>query len=64
MDEPRQQSTNEEGLKAFFNRASQSKQYGQQVIIATSESDEILERCLVDIPHILKKFDGKIISPI
>ena len=64
MDEPRQQSTNEEGLKAFFNRASQAEQYGQQVIIATSETDEVLERCLVNIPHILKKFDGKIISPI
>jgi predicted nucleic acid-binding Zn-ribbon protein len=64
MDEPRQQSTNEEGLKAFFNRASQSKQYGQQVIIATSETDEVLERCLVNVQHKLKKFDGKIISPI
>jgi hypothetical protein len=64
MDEPRQQSTNEEGLKAFFNRASQSKQYGQQVIIATSETDEVLERCLVNVQHKLKKFDGKIIAPI
>jgi hypothetical protein len=64
MDEPRQQSTNEEGLKAFFNRASQSLQSGQQVIIATSESDEVLNKSLIGIQHKLRRFDGKIIAPL
>ena len=64
MDEPRQHSANEASIKALFNRASHSSQHGQQVIIATSESDEILNRCLKNIPHKLKQFHGKIIAPL
>lgn len=64
MDEPRQHSANEASIKALLNRASHSSQHGQQVIIATSESDEILNRCLKNIPHKLKQFHGKIIAPL
>jgi len=64
MDEPRQHSANEASIKALFNRASHSSQHRQQVIIATSESDEILNRCLKNIPHKLKQFHGKIIAPL
>jgi hypothetical protein len=64
LDEPRQQSARETSIQAFLQRASQAQEYGQQVIIATSESREVLEQYLGTIPHTYKRFDGRIIAPI
>jgi hypothetical protein len=64
LDEPRQQSAREASIKAFLNRASLSQQYEQQVIIATSESNTVLNQYLKNIPHTYKRFDGKIIAPL
>jgi hypothetical protein len=64
MDEPRQQSAKEKSMGKFLFRAGSIKDNNQQIIIATSESKEILDRCLEDIPHTYKRFDGKIISPM
>lgn len=64
LDEPRQQSTREASLEAFLDRASHAQGYGQQVIVATSESAANLNQYLRDIPHTLESFDGRIIAPI
>jgi hypothetical protein len=64
LDEPRQQSARETNIQAFLQRASQAQEYGQQVIIATSESREVLEQYLGTIPHTYRRFDGRIIAPI
>ncbi|MHC5861871.1 MAG: hypothetical protein ACYTXK_33720, partial [Nostoc sp.] len=64
LDEPRQQSARETSIEAFVNRASLSQKYGQQVIIATSESSTVLNQYLENIPHTYKRFDGKIIAPL
>lgn len=62
LDEPRQQSAREASIEAFLNRVSHSQEYDQQVIIATSESQTVLNQYLVNIPHTYKRFDAKIIS--
>ncbi|AFZ61171.1 hypothetical protein H6G54_29015 [Anabaena cylindrica FACHB-243] len=64
LDEPRQQSAREASIEAFLYRASLSQQYGQQVIIATSESSTVLTQYLRNVPHTYKRFDGKIIAPL
>ena len=64
LDEPGQQSTRETSIEAFLRRASNSLLYNQQVIIATSERIEVLEAHLSNIPHTLRQFNGRIISPI
>lgn len=64
LDEPRQQSARETSIESFLRRASQSQQYNQQVIVATSESVSVLDQYLGDIPHTYKRFDGLIISPM
>jgi hypothetical protein len=62
LDEPRQQSAREASIEAFLSRVSHSQEYDQQVIIATSESQTVLNQYLVNIPHTYKRFDAKIIS--
>ncbi|MCY7331782.1 MAG: hypothetical protein LH649_03795 [Pseudanabaena sp. CAN_BIN31] len=64
LDEPRQQSAREASIEAFLRRASNSLKYNQQVIVATSESREVLDAHLRSIPHTLHRFDGRIIAPI
>jgi hypothetical protein len=64
LDEPRQQSAREASMEAFLNRVSRAQEYNQQVIIATSESREVLDRHLRNIPHTYRRFEGKIISPL
>ena len=64
LDEPRQQSARETSIEAFLRRASNAQEYGQQVIIATSESTSVLEQYIHDIPHTYKRFNGVILSPV
>jgi hypothetical protein len=64
LDEPRQQSAREASIEAFLGRVSHSQSYNQQVIIATSESKEILDQYLRNIPHTCRSFEGKIIAPL
>ena len=64
LDEPRQQSARETSIEAFLRRASNSLRYNQQVIVATSESREVLDAHLESIPHTLRRFDRRIIAPI
>ncbi len=64
LDEPRQQSARETSIEAFLRRASNSLRYNQQVIVATSESREVLDAHLSSIPHTLRRFEGRIIAPI
>ena len=51
FDEPRQQSTEQEGFKAFLTRASEAGSAGQQVIVATSETAAAMESQLAGVPH-------------
>ncbi|PZV10281.1 MAG: hypothetical protein DCF32_00235 [Leptolyngbya sp.] len=64
LDEPRQQSARETSIEAFLRRASLSREFNQQVIVATSESVSVLEQYIGDIPHTYRRFDGVIISPM
>lgn len=64
LDEPRQQSAREASMEAFLGRASHAQDYNQQVIIATSESETVLERYLGNISHTYRRFDSKIIAPM
>jgi hypothetical protein len=64
LDEPRQQSAKEDSIKEFLRRASDSLEYNQQVIIATSENRTVLESHLSDIPHTYLSFEGRIIAPL
>lgn len=65
LDEPRQQSAQADSTQAFFERASLARQYDQQIIIATSESEELLSQILGNFsePYEYMRFDGRIISP-
>jgi hypothetical protein len=51
-------------IEAFLRRASNSLEYNQQVIIATSENRDVLDAYLGNIPHTPCHFDGRIIAPI
>ncbi|MBD2234403.1 AAA family ATPase [Phormidium tenue] len=66
LDEPRQQSAGESSIQAFLARASAARQHGQQVIVATSESEPLLEGILENIPYSYgyKRFDNRLIAPL
>ncbi len=64
FDEPKQQSAKSLSFAALFNRVSQSGNYDQQVIFATSENRNNLRNILEDVPHTIFGFEGRIIQPI
>lgn len=66
LDEPRQQSAQADSTQAFFERASAARQYDQQIIVATSESEELLSEILDNLsqPYEYVRFEGRIITPI
>jgi len=64
FDEPKQQSAKEISFSALLEKASESSQYGQQVIFATSEDKETLKKILQKLPHTLHDYEGRIIQPI
>ena len=64
FDEPKQQSAKNLSFEALLDEVSESKNYNQQVIFATSESLESLDKTLQTIPHTLFSFEGRIIKQI
>lgn len=62
LDEPRQQSAARASVEELLKRLSDSKDYCQQVIFATSEEPDSLKQLLQDVSHSYINFDGKIIS--
>jgi len=64
FDEPKQQSAKEFSFSALLEKASESSEYGQQVIFATSEDKEALKKILQKLPHTLHDYEGRIIQPI
>jgi|GEM_PF-3847896 len=62
MDEPRQQSAKKASVKELLKRLSESGEFKQQVIFATSEEQSLLNELLIDIPHTYISFEGKILS--
>lgn len=50
LDEPRQQSLRLSSFRAVFARACTAKSFGQQIIIATSESAENIRQILSELP--------------
>jgi hypothetical protein len=61
FDEPRQQETAKLSFHHLLKRAASAKAAGQQVIFATSEDREQLERFLTDIECNLLAFEGPIV---
>lgn len=64
FDEPKQQSAKEISFSALLEKASESSEYGQQVIFATSEDKAALKKILQKLPHTLHDYEGRIIQPI
>ena len=64
FDEPRQQSTADLSFQALMMRASTSRQFGQQVIFATSQERATLMGMLKGIPCNYLRFDGKMLAPL
>lgn len=64
FDEPRQQSTKDISFAALLKRVSESSDFDQQVIFATSEREGKLKEILRGVPHRYIPFQGRIIKPI
>lgn len=61
FDEPRQQSTAGDSFQMFLARASTAKAFGQQVVVATSESPSVIESYLNGLPSTYITFDGRLL---
>lgn len=64
FDEPKQQSAKDLSFSQLLRRASESANFGQQVIFATSESRERIREMVSDILTTYIEFDGRIIRPL
>jgi hypothetical protein len=64
LDEPRQQDAAEVSFRELIRRAANAESAGQQVIFATSEDVESLNRMLDGVPHRLRPFDGLVVEPL
>ncbi len=64
FDEPRQQGAEKLSFDELLHRAAKTKEFGQQVIFATSEDQEILEGIINDIDCNYRHFDGRILVRI
>jgi hypothetical protein len=64
FDEPRQQETAKVSFKHLLERAAMAKSAKQQVIFATSEEREQLERMVAGIDCRFMAFDGYILQRI
>jgi hypothetical protein len=64
LDEPRQQSTKGDSMRAFLHRASAATKNGQQVVVATSEDPALLQSFLKGVPHTYKQYTEKLIAPM
>lgn len=61
FDEPQQQKTAKVSFASLLKRASKAKAAGQQVIFATSEDRDELERFLATVDCQLLAFEGRIV---
>lgn len=64
FDEPRQQSAKDISFEQLLKRAARAGEQGHQVIFATSEREETLERMLSGVPHTYCGFAGHVIARV
>lgn len=62
LDEPRQQETANISFAEFLKRSSSAARFQQQVIFATSETDENIQEMLRDVPHTCHSFIDRIVT--
>lgn len=62
FDEPRQHGADRISFDALLHRAAASKNFNQQVIFATSEDQETLERIIADIDCMYRHFEDRILT--
>ena len=62
LDEPRQQETANISFAEFLKRSSSAARFQQQVIFATSETEENIQEMLRDVPHTCHSFVGRIVT--
>ncbi|EHN10911.1 hypothetical protein PAI11_22210 [Patulibacter medicamentivorans] len=63
FDEPRQQSAKERSLEMLLQRAARAREYGEQVLFATSEPRANLDAMLADIDVQYEPIDGRLLIP-
>jgi hypothetical protein len=64
FDEPGQQSIAELSFEALLQRASAASDFGQQVVFATSQPQESLERFLEGRPYRETIYTGRVLAPL
>jgi len=62
FDEPGQQSTDPVSLDQLLSRAEHSREFGEQVIVATSEPPELLEPMVADLDLHYLRVEGKLLK--
>jgi hypothetical protein len=62
FDEPGQQSTDPVSLDQLLKRAERSREFGEQVILATSEPTELLEPMLAELDLHYVQVEGKLLK--
>lgn len=63
FDEPKQQSAKDLSFAALLRRAAADRE-GRQIVFATSESLESLNKMLADVPHRLLVVEGFMLRPV
>lgn len=64
FDEPRQQSSSDVSFVQLLKRVSSAIEFGQQVILFTSEERERLDQHLSDLPHHIERIEGRVLQKI
>lgn len=64
FDEPQQHKPGQADFAKFLQRASVSKDFAQQVIIATSEETDVLRQLCGEVPYSLIGFEGRTLQKI
>jgi hypothetical protein len=63
FDEPRQQEAAPVSFEALLRRASRAADFGEQIVVATSQTVEDLETMLAGFPHTMVAFDQPVLQP-
>ncbi|GEP45108.1 hypothetical protein BGE01nite_43990 [Brevifollis gellanilyticus] len=66
LDEPRQQNMQWKDFAEILKRLSRAGEFGQQVIVATSDRPEAIEELMRDIPHSRMElnYDDRLLKPV
>jgi hypothetical protein len=64
FDEPRQQSSSAVSFVRLLKRVSSAIEFGQQVILFTSEERERLDQHLTDLPHYIERIEGRVLQKL